>query len=125
MMKTRKKMKVIIAGSRHMAHDMSLLSCAIARAGWEITEVVCGLAKGADTWGKYWAQYYNIPVKEFPADWEKYGKAAGVLRNKQMADYADTAIVFIWDNSRGSKNMIDTMQKLGKPVYIVNNGVIT
>ena len=107
-----------------MPKDFDLLCDGINASNFLITEVVCGLAKGADTWGAEWARGLNIPVKEFPADWNKYGRAAGPIRNKQMADYADAAIVFIWDNSRGSKNMIETMQKLGKPVYVCENGVI-
>ena len=55
----------------------------------------------------------------FPADWDKHGRAAGPIRNKQMADYADVLIA-VWDGkSRGTKNMIDEMNKLMKPVYIV------
>ncbi len=117
-------MKVIIAGSRHMPQDIELVHRAKVKTGWFFDEVVCGMAKGADTWGRIWAEASGIPVKKFPADWNTYGKAAGPIRNKQMADYADAALVFLWDNSRGSKNMIETMQKLGKPVYVVNNGVV-
>ena len=107
-----------------MKDDIDLLEAGINATYWHFEEVVCGLAKGADIWGRNWALSNGIPIKDFPADWEKYGKAAGVIRNKQMADYADAAIVFIWDGSRGSQNMINTMQKLGKPVYVVKNGVL-
>ncbi len=118
-------MKVIIAGSRHMPIDQQyLISKAIKKSGFKISEVVCGMAKGADTWGLWWALHHDIPVKRFPADWDTYGKAAGPIRNKQMADYADAAIIFIWDGSRGSENMRVQMEKLKKPVYIVRNGVI-
>lgn len=118
-------MKVIIAGSRHMSlDDFHLIQKAVDYSEWEITEVVCGMAKGADLMGADWALRNQIPVKEFPADWTKYKKAAGPIRNKQMADYADALIVFIWDGSRGSQNMLDTMKKLGKPTVAVFNGVI-
>jgi predicted Rossmann fold nucleotide-binding protein DprA/Smf involved in DNA uptake len=117
-------MKVIIAGSRSIT-DVDAVCKAIQKAfitSWAasvITEVVCGMAPGVDTIGKSWAEAWAIPVKEFPADWDKYGKAAGPIRNRQMAEYADAAIV-IWDGkSSGSKNMITTMNKLGKPVHAV------
>ena len=116
-------MKVIIAGSRHMPEDYDLLNKGIIASKFNITEVVCGMARGADTWGKKWA-FPNIPVAEFPALWNQHGKAAGYIRNKQMADYADAALVFIWNGSRGSQNMIDTMRKLDKPVFVVHNGVV-
>ena len=75
-----------------------------------VTEVVCGGARGADTWGALWAHSQSIPVKMFPADWSRYGKGAGAMRNKQMALYTDAAIVFLYQNSRGSANMIAQMQ---------------
>lgn len=68
--------------------------------------------------GEYYAKCNKIPVKQFPADWDQFGKAAGHIRNKQMAEYAD-ALVAVWDGkSPGTKNMITTMQSLNKPVYI-------
>lgn len=57
-------------------------------------------------------------MKRFPADWGKYGKSAGVLRNKQMAEYADGLIAF-WDGkSRGTANMIETAKGLGLRVRV-------
>lgn len=126
-------MKLIIAGSRTFAFNWYDIDCAIklSRLPEVVTEVVCGMARGIDLAGKSWANEdwkqdyptcgYNGPiaVREFPADWDKFGKGAGHIRNKQMADYAD-ALLLIWDgSSRGSANMRDTMLKLGKPVYEV------
>jgi hypothetical protein len=126
-------MKVIIAGSRHMPFESyPLIGRAVARfeqfTGRKITEVVCGEAKGADTLGKKWAFCENtprIPVKSFPADWDTYGKGAGPIRNREMAEYAEGLIVFIWDSSRGSANMLQQMQDLDKPCYVVYNGELT
>lgn len=84
-----------------------------------ITEEVCGLAEGVDTEGQHWASHAGVPVKTFRADWKKHGKAAGPIRNREMAQYAD-ALLLIWDGtSRGSKNMKEEMLKLNKPVYEV------
>jgi hypothetical protein len=83
------------------------------------TEIVCGLAKGADTSGKEWADCHDIPVTFFPAEWKKFGKSAGALRNREMGNYADVLLAF-WDGkSRGTKHMIDYMRYLGKPVFVV------
>jgi hypothetical protein len=118
-------MKVIIAGSRHMPFSAyPLIQQAIDASGFQVDEVVCGMAKGADTFGMKWAYHAGIPVKKFPADWETHGKAAGPIRNSEMRDYADALIVFIWDGSRGSANMLAQMEKVGKPCYVVYNGVI-
>lgn len=97
-------MKVIIAGSRTIT-DLAIVKKAVKDSGFEITEVVCGQAKGVDTLGFQYAFDNNIPIKTFPADWETHGKAAGPIRNMQMAKYAD-ALILVWDGkSRGSDNM--------------------
>lgn len=113
-------MKTVIAGGRDF-DSFALVDETCEFLG--ITEVVSGGARGADKVGELFAEYHRIPLKRFPADWGKYGKAAGHIRNKEMADYADQAIVF-WDGkSRGSKNMIETMRKLGKFVRVVKYNV--
>ena len=84
-----------------------------------ITEVVSGCAKGADTFGEEWADDQRLPVKKFPAEWDKYGRAAGPIRNKQMAEYSDQLIAFLYPNSRGTANMINQAKKLGLKVHII------
>lgn len=109
-------MKTIIAGGR--GFDDYDMICEILD-GQNITEVVCGLARGADLLGKRWADSHGIPVKEFPADWEKFGRAAGHIRNRQMGKYADTLIAF-WDgHSKGTKGMIEYMERLDKLVTVI------
>lgn len=118
-------MKVIIAGSRHMPFSMfHLIDEAVKKSNFQVTEVVCGLARGADMFGGKWAVNNSIPVKTFPANWDEHGKAAGPIRNQQMAEYADALIVFIWDGSRGSKDMLMRMERMKKPTFAVWNGRI-
>ena len=109
--------KVIIAGSRSFSNE-KLLEETLSHLYGKF-ECVCGEARGADMLGKLYAQQKGFPVKSFPADWDGHGKAAGYLRNKQMAEYADEAVVF-WDGtSRGAKHMIDIMQTTKKPCVII------
>jgi hypothetical protein len=118
-------MKVIIAGSRHMPLELfHLIDKGMQKSGFKPTQIICGMARGADMLGAAWATYNRIEVAEFPAEWNKYGKSAGPIRNGHMAKAADAAIVFIWDNSRGSANMIKQMENLGKPCFVVRNGVL-
>ena len=50
----------------------------------------------------HWAEEHNIPVHHFPAKWEEYGISAGFIRNAEMGDFADAAIIF-WDGeSKGT-----------------------
>jgi hypothetical protein len=98
-------MKVIIMGMRDF-HDYAAVVEAIAASGFKITEVVSGCAPGVDALGERWAAENRLPVKQFPANWLKHRKAAGPIRNAQMAKYAD-ALIAIWDGkSRGTGNMI-------------------
>lgn len=111
-------MKVVIAGSRNIK-DYSLILRAILHSRFDITEVVCGCAIGVDRLGQQWAIINQIPVREMPAQWQKHGKSAGPIRNREMAQYADAAIV-IWDGkSRGALNMIQQMNSLNKPCHIM------
>lgn len=115
-------LKVIIAGCRHYAER-----CYVAEAmeAWReaypnrrITEVVWGCAAGIDSLGAEWATEQRIQLKAFPADWNRYGRAAGPIRNERMAEYAD-ALVAIWDGrSKGTYNMIQEANRHGLLVFV-------
>lgn len=98
-----------------------LIGKAIKQYGVSITEVVSGGAKGVDKLGEKWAISYGVPIKTFyltNEDWLLFGNRAGIIRNQQMAEYADVLIA-IWDGkSKGTANMIEEMKKLDKPVYV-------
>lgn len=112
------KYKWIVAGSRTF-QNYPLVCKELDKIREQIGEVVCGEARGADTLGRTYAYDNDIKIKLFPADWERYGKSAGFVRNDEMAAYADKAIIF-WDGkSVGSKDMIDKMEKLGKEVRVI------
>ena len=100
-------MKTIIAGCRHLT-DYNLVVEAMEGCPWvdQITEVVSGKAPGIDTLGERWAKENGIPVTPFPANWKKHGRAAGPIRNGEMALYAD-ALVAVWNGkSTGTRDMI-------------------
>ena len=106
-------MKVIIAGGRDF-DNYDYLFETMKNLNIIVSEVVCGGASGADTLGREWAQKHNIPVKMFPAEWDTYGKYAGIKRNHEMGDYADFLVAF-WDGySTGTKDMITYMKSIGK-----------
>lgn len=116
-------MKVVIAGSRAIT-DYTALQYAIAQTDFiGIDEIVSGCARGVDTLGERWASERAILVSRFRANWGKFGQAAGLYRNWEMAEYAE-GLLALWDGeSRGTLHMIDCMRRLGKPyeVYIAPN----
>lgn len=112
-------MRLIIAGGRAYQlteTDIALLDeLRLSRFVAPIEEVVSGMAHGADKCGEDWARSHNIPVKHFPADWKTHGKAAGPIRNKQMAEYADAVALF--PGGRGTQNMYEEAKRAGLEIY--------
>ncbi len=112
--------KVIVAGSRTM-RDYNLLRRKLDQLLSRQTdvEIVSGTANGADKLGERYAKDREYALKQFPADWEKYGKRAGYLRNAQMADYADALVAF-WDaESKGTMHMIELAKAKGLKIVVV------
>lgn len=101
-------MKLIVAGSREFG-NYQLLSKHLdeINSKYDITEIVSGTASGADSLGELYAKEHNIPIKRFPANWNKYGRSAGYIRNKDMAHYADACICFWMNKSKGTGHMIN------------------
>lgn len=114
-------MKTIIAGSRSIT-SYDLVSDAVRKSGFDISEVFCGAARGVDLAGAVWGKAHGVPVRYFPADWKSLGKRAGYARNEEMAQQAD-ALVAVWDGkSPGTKHMIDIARKAGLKVFISLDG---
>jgi hypothetical protein len=111
-------MKVIVAGSRNIV-DQKIIFNIIESSNFEITEIVSGTARGVDQIGEKYGLTNNIPIVMFPANWNKYGKSAGYVRNTEMAKYAD-ALIAVWDGkSSGTRHMIKIMHDMQKPVHVV------
>ena len=111
------RMKVIIAGSRTI-QDFNVVKKAIEESKFEIKEVISGGARGVDTLAIRWAKENKIPYKVFPADWEKYGRSAGAIRNRQMAKRAD-AVIAIWNRlSKGTGDMIKVANVKGLHLFV-------
>jgi hypothetical protein len=112
-------MKMIIAGYREMIPTNKHVEI-LDSYKHLITEVVSGCARGADKFGESWAEYNKIPIKYFPADWEKYGKKAGVARNAEMSIYGEGLIAFLHSKCIGTRNMIKQAEKLNLWMKIVD-----
>ncbi len=117
-------MRVIIAGGRDFVPNVSHYDILDdffddILAGVQV-EVVSGRAKGADKFGEDYAKARCLDVKLFPAQWNKYGRKAGHLRNLEMAEYADMLVAF-WDGkSKGTAHMIREAKKRNLRVEVVS-----
>ncbi len=110
-------MKVLVCGGRDFNDYKTIKETLDAYSN--ITEIIHGAARGADTLGGRYGRETGIPVTEFPADWEAYGKAAGVVRNRRMLDERPELVV-AFPGGRGTQNMIDQATKAGVPVKVIN-----
>lgn len=115
-----------IFGSRGVSRDEAFAKLTAFADEHGYPDVVfSGAARGADTWGEQWAEaeVSKIRVVRFPADWNKHGRAAGPIRNREMARALKEAGgigVALWDGeSRGTRDMIHVLQELGVHGYVL------
>lgn len=115
------KIRILVCGGRHF-DNYDLLEKTInevtEESGCEDIEIVSGHCDGADKLGELYAEKHNAAVKIFPAEWKKYGKRAGPMRNKQMVDYISgcehkTVIAFVSVNTKGTRNTSALAKKAG------------
>lgn len=105
-------MKTVIAGGRDYIlswEDLNWLDTL------GITHVVSGGAIGADLDGENWARTNYLPMTRIPANWDEHGRAAGPIRNRQMAEIAEAVVLF--PGGRGTASMRREAKRAGIPVF--------
>lgn len=109
-------MKIAVIGSRTF-NNYELVE-KVLDSFPNIDLIVSGGAKGADYLGEKYAYFHNIKKLIFKPEWDKYGKKAGIIRNKDIIDNADIIIAF-WDGkSTGTKHSIEYAKKKNKKLII-------
>lgn len=107
-------MFTLISGSRSI-NDYELVSDILSKAN--ITHIIHGGAKGVDSLAQKYAEENNIPTTIYPANWKKYSKKAGYIRNEEMAKEVvknSGCSIVIWDGeSKGSYHQY----KINKEIY--------
>ena len=107
-------MKVAIVGSRNASVED--FSGFLPR---ECTEIVSGGASGIDQCAARYAKQHGLFLTEIFPQYERYGRAAPIVRNKSLVEYADSVIAF-WDGvSRGTRSVIRYCEKIGKPCTVI------
>lgn len=115
-------MRIAVVGSRSLygtVHYGIIDGYLKSHPCWPGIIVISGGARGIDKLAEIVAKDLGLPFELFRAEWDTYGKSAGHKRNELMAEFCDAALV-IWDGeSKGTKNMISHLMRLGKPTEIV------
>ncbi|MBR2467308.1 MAG: DUF2493 domain-containing protein [Clostridia bacterium] len=106
-------MKIAIVGSRNIS------SISIENYVTKTDEIVSGGARGVDTLAANYAKQHGLKLTEFLPEYERYGRAAPILRNQKIVNYSDKIIVF-WDGkSKGTLSVINYAKKIGKAYDII------
>ncbi|MCQ4302205.1 DUF2493 domain-containing protein [Pseudomonas songnenensis] len=109
--------RIIVCGGRDYADRarvFEVLDNILLTRG--ISEIIQGEAPGADRWAREWALNRDVKLTRCRAEWEKYGKRAGPVRNRHMLTLKPDGVV-AFPGGRGTLDMISAAQEAGVPVY--------
>lgn len=114
-------MRLLITGDRDWT-DAKFIKEHLSQMRSQIDVLIEGEARGVDRLARIAAQELNIPVLPFPANWKKYGKAAGPIRNQQMLKEGKPTCVWAFhdnlEESKGTKDMVARAVKAHLPVSV-------
>lgn len=116
-------MRVIVCGGRDYQNRnrvYTTLDVILKNVGKDALTIIQGGAQGADRLAVDWALLNNVEVIQYPADWQKYGKRAGYIRNKQMLDEGKADYVIAFPGGPGTKMMTELAQKANVKVVVIN-----
>lgn len=88
------------------------------RKVFPIDKIVSGAARGADTLGANVARKFGIQLTEFPADWDRFGKKAGFIRNELIVKAADIICAYWNSESKGTAHSLSLAKKMKKTTII-------
>lgn len=120
-------MKVLICGSRGWKDpapiEMIILGyLTMAEESGDVLTVIHGDAPGADKLAARIAKRWGARVIPEPADWDRYGKAAGPIRNRKMLELHNPDVVYAFRStgkSNGTDNMVEQARDARKPTYVI------
>lgn len=113
---------ILVCGGRHFTDYPLLCSVLDSSIGNMCDmEIVSGHCQGAERLGEIYAEEHGFSVKMFPAEWEKYQRKAGPIRNRQMIDYIKPfanrfVVAFTSENTVGTRYTMSLAKKAGIPV---------
>lgn len=113
-------MRVLVCGDRDWT-DYGVIMKRLS-AFHDDTIVVVGAARGADTLGEEVADQLGFAIERYPAQWGKYGRSAGPIRNRVMLDTKPDLVIAFHDdleNSKGTKDCVIEARRRRIPVEVI------
>jgi hypothetical protein len=112
--------RVLVCGGREFNdHFLLNLILDLKHEDYNFTHLIHGGARGADRMSGEWAEVNKVPVQVYYADWEKYGKAAGMIRNKEMLTVGKPDLVIAFPGGTGTAHMVKIAKEAGVNVIEV------
>lgn len=110
-------MRVLVCGGRHY-EDSKQMNSVLDKLHSEspIALIIHGSSRGADSLADLWAFHRGIPRQNYPADWKRWGRVAGIIRNRQMLNEGNPCLVVAFPGGKGTANMIQLANESGVPV---------
>lgn len=115
----------LIVGSRGYTDYASFKAkCDALLADKTDIEIVSGGASGTDAMAERYAHEYGYSLQIFPADWSRYGKRAGYVRNREMHSYistfTDRGVIAFWDgSSTGTAQSFALAREFDNPLRVI------
>lgn len=115
----------LIVGSRGYTDYASFKAkCDALLADKTDIEIVSGGASGTDAMAERYARELGYSLQIFPAEWSRYGKRAGYVRNREMHAYISTfperGVIAFWDgHSKGTAQSFALAKEFGNPIKVV------
>lgn len=122
---------VLVCGSRHARRvhvplieaELRLLpsTTAIIHGGNGVYDASGELIGGADMLADEVARGLGLDVTAYPADWDRLGRSAGPIRNRQMLDRGPNMVLAFWDGtSAGTFDTLSEARRRGIAVRVVS-----
>ena len=108
-------MRVLVCGGRDFT-SFSRVCIELDKLDPQPTLLISGHARGADQLAEQWAKENRIPARLFPADWDKYGKRAGYLRNVKMLEEGNPDLVVAFPGGKGTNMMVSIAESADIPI---------
>lgn len=113
-------MRVLVCGGRDY-NDYNRLDSLLTDMydSGQITVIINGGARGADSMSSKWALKNNVPLEIYEANWDEHGRAAGPIRNQEMLDEGEPDLVIAFPGGNGTRDMVSRANKKGVKVLEV------
>lgn len=114
-------MRILVCGGRDFKDRNLVYQALIDYMLEENITIIHGAASGADSLANTWAKAFNHKIESYPANWNKYGKRAGYIRNTQMLNEGKPDLVVAFPGGKGTQMMINLAEAAGVPVVRIND----